>query len=402
MPKPHPLESAPDNPGSLPRDVWVLATIAFCVAVGFGVVVPVLPIFAKSFTESTFKVALVISSFAFMRLVTSPVCAPMITRLGERVVLGAGILIVAASSAACGLAASFWRLQVVRAFGRIGSAMFTVAAMTLLLRTVEPARRGRASAIYSGGFLIGGMAGPAVGALLAAVSITAPFFFYSGTLAIAGMVALALLSCPDGSLARPTPEPMPFAEAIADRRYRAALLTNLAQGWQSIGVRTALVPMFVVETLHRTPSATGTAFAIAAIVQTLALGPSGRAVDTRGRRPMMVFAGVLTGCAAIAMPFSTSIWVLTIILCVYGLGSAAHSTAPTAVLGDVTHGRGGTPVAVFSMVGDLGAIVGPLAAGALDDAYGMPAAFAVGGALLLAGALASALMPATKPAGAAS
>ena len=37
---------------SLPRDVLVLGLIAFCVAVGFGVLVPVLPVFARSLPAS--------------------------------------------------------------------------------------------------------------------------------------------------------------------------------------------------------------------------------------------------------------------------------------------------------------------------------------------------------------
>ena len=51
----------------------------------------------------------------------------------------------------------------------------------------------RAAGFFHGGFLIGGMAGPAVGGLLSAISLTAPFFFYAGTLAVAGTVGLVLL-----------------------------------------------------------------------------------------------------------------------------------------------------------------------------------------------------------------
>ncbi|GAA1398826.1 MFS transporter [Luteococcus peritonei] len=342
-------------------------------------------------------VGMVISAFALMRLVTSPGCSPLIRRFGEHTVLGVGMFIVAASSAAAGLATTFWGLLLMRAVGGIGSAMFTVAAMTLLLRVVDPARRGRASALYSGGFLIGGMAGPAVGGLFAAISLTAPFFVYAATLSLAGIVGLALLSRPEREASGQSTEQMPLAQALGDVRYRAALATNFAQGWQSFGVRSSLVPVLVVEGLHRTPSWTGISFALAAVVQTLALGPVGRRVDTVGRRPMMIMAGLLTGVAAIAMPFSPSIWVLVAVLCVYGLGSAAHSTAPTAAVGDVTRGRGGAPVAVFSMMSDLGAIIGPLAAGALADALGLGAAFAVGGALLLVGAAWSWSMPRERP-----
>ena len=53
--------------------------------------------------------------------------------------------------------------------------------------------RGRAAGFFQGGFLLGGMTGPAVGGLLALISLTAPFFFYAGTLAVAGVVGLLLL-----------------------------------------------------------------------------------------------------------------------------------------------------------------------------------------------------------------
>lgn len=383
----------------MPRDVWVLATIAFCVAVGFGVMVPVLPVFARSFEVTNLMVGAVISAFAAMRLLTSPLCAPLNRVLGERTVLGIGMYIVAASSAAAGLSTSFWQLLVMRALGGIGSAMFTVAAMTLLLGAVAPTLRGRASALYSGGFLIGGMAGPAIGGLLAAISITAPFFFYAATLAAAGTIGLTLLSRRDRSASTDQRPAMPLAEAFQDVRYRAACLTSFAQGWQSFGVRSSLVPVLVVESMGHTPSMTGALFAIAAVVQALALSPVGRAVDTVGRRPMMIAAGLLTGIAALVMPWSAhwtgtaGLVLLGVALCVYGAGSAMHSTAPTAVVGDVTHGRGGTPIAVFQMMSDAGSIIGPLAAGALADAGGMTPGFTIGAVLLLAGAAYSLRMP---------
>ena len=392
-----PPSSVPSRRGlpgqGLPRDVIVLGVIAFCVAVGFGVLVPVLPIFARSFEVDNLMVGAVISAFAFMRLVTSPWCARFNRWLGERAALGIGMFIVAASSAAAGLSQSFWQLLVMRGVGGIGSAMFTVAAMTLLLRAVTPEQRGRASAFYSGGFLIGGMAGPAVGGLFAAISITAPFFFYAATLMVAGVVGLTMLGRTDAGPLQDSRPVMELSEALPDVRYRAALLTNFAQGWQTFGVRSSLVPVLVVESLHQQPSTTGVLFAIAAVVQTIALGPSGRIVDTLGRRPVMVAAGLVTGAAALAMPWAGNVWLLGAVLCLYGLGSAMHSTAPTAVVGDVTGGRAGTPIAVFQMMSDVGAIIGPLAAGALADRGGMASAFTVGAVFLLAGAALSWNMP---------
>ena len=66
---------------------------------------------------------------------------------------------------------------------------------------------------------------------------------------------------------------------LADERFRAACIANFASGWSSMGVRSALVPILVVELLHKEELWTGIAFAIAAVAQTLALGPAGTFVE---------------------------------------------------------------------------------------------------------------------------
>ena len=126
---------------SLPREVLVLGLIAFCVAVGFGVLVPVLPVFARSFGVGNFEVGAVISAFALMRLVSSPLCGRMIERWSERVIMATGIFIVAVSSGLAGISQSYGQLLVLRGVGGIGSAMFTVSAFTLLLTSVEARMR---------------------------------------------------------------------------------------------------------------------------------------------------------------------------------------------------------------------------------------------------------------------
>ena len=92
--------------GRLPREVYVLGLIAFCVAVGFGVLVPVLPVFARSFGVGNFEVGAVVSAFALMRLACSPFCGRLIGVFGERLVLAVGIYVVALSSGLAGISTS--------------------------------------------------------------------------------------------------------------------------------------------------------------------------------------------------------------------------------------------------------------------------------------------------------
>jgi len=382
----------------LPGGIWVLAVVAFLVAVGFGVVYPVLPIFARTFGVSNFLVAMVVSAFALLRLLFAPAAGHLLTRLAERSLLVAGVWIVAASSAMAGLARTYGELLAWRGIGGIGSAMFSISAMGLLLALAPPQRRGRASGLFSGGFLLGGMAGPAVGGLLTGVSLAAPFFFYAGTLAAAGLVALIAL--PRGNVARrnaPEQEPVGFVAALGDPRYRAAVVSAFAHGWQSNGVRSLLVPLVIVEVLAYEPRWTGIAFGIAAAAQAAALPGSGWATDRLGRRPMLVGGSVITAVVGALFALAGSYVLLTVLLCLYGVGVSMASTASQAAVGDALGRRGGTAIAGYQMSGDVGTIIGPLAAGLLADHVSMPAAFWIGAVLLAASAFLAIRMPGGRP-----
>jgi len=377
----------------LGRDVLVLGVVAFFVMVGFGVVVPVLPVYAQSFGVDHVLVGAVLSAFALMRLVASPFVGRMIDLAGERVVLGAGIGIVALSSGLAGVAADYPQLLLLRGLGGIGSAMFTISAMTLLLASTPPHRRARSIGFYQGGFLVGGMAGPAIGGVLSTVSLTAPFFFYAATLAVAGLVGVVLLR-PGGREAAATGEPpTPLREVLRDVRFRAACVASFAQGWSSLGVRSALVPVLVVEVLRGPTAWTGVLFAVAAVAQTVALAPASRYVDRVGRRPAVIGSFAVAAVSLAAVPFAPHVVVLGALLAVYGVATAFMGTAPAALVGDAAGARGGRPVAIFSMCSDVGAIAGPLVAGLLVDSFSYGVAFGVAAALLAAASLAAVRIP---------
>ena len=365
----------------------MLGVIGFFVMVGFGVVIPVLPVFVRDFGVGYAEVGAVIAAFALMRLVAATFVGKLVDWAGERAILAIGIGIVAASTALTGLAQSYPEVLIMRGLGGIGSAMFSISAMSLLLASTAPSLRGRAVGFYQGGFLLGGMTGPAIGGILAAISLRAPFFFYAAMLLVAGVIGVVLLRSPSRqqrAVRDATRAAIPFRVVLSDRRYRAAVVANLAVGWSSFGVRTALVPVLIVEVLHETPLWTGIAIAVAAVVQTITLAPAGRFVDTVGRRPAIVGAFALGGLAMIAVPLAPDIWTLIALVSVYGVASAFMGTAPAAAVGDAAGGRTGQPVAFFSAVSDVGAIVGSLVAGALVDVLGFPAAFGTALAVLFA------------------
>jgi MFS family permease len=399
--------------GGMPREVGVLAVIAFVVALGFGIVAPAIPIFARAFGVGTTAVGLAVSAFAFFRFVSAFSGGALVERFGERLVLTAGLLIVAVTTGLAGLADTFPLFLGLRAAGGVGSAMFTVAALSLLLRVAPPSHRGRAAATWQGGFILGGIAGPAAGGFLAELSPRLPFLVYAGFLLIAGTVALVLLR--PAALPPVTGEPVeagvdetgvdedggaapPAAglrAALRSRAYLAALVANLGVGWVLFGVRNSLVPLYVTEELGRTVAWAGAGLLAGSVAQALGLLRAGRLSDSWGRRPSLLLgAGLATAAIAVlALPPATAAFLLS--MATFGLGASLLASVPAAVIGDVSPARGGRVVAVFQMVADLGAVAGPLVAGWLTDAFSYQAAFGVSAAVLGLGLVAALAMPRT-------
>jgi MFS family permease len=382
----------------------VLAVIAFVVALGFGIVAPAIPLFARSFGVGTTAIGLAISAFAFFRFVSAFGGGTLVERFGERTVLSAGLVIVATTTGVAGLADDFPLFLGLRAAGGIGSAMFTVAALSLLLRVAPPSHRGRAAATWQGGFILGGIAGPAAGGLLAELSPRLPFFLYAGFLLIAGSVSMAMLrpsattheTAPERAGSDPQPDPVRLGAAFRNRAYVAALVANLGVGWMLFGVRNSLVPLYVTEELGRTVAWAGAGLLAGSLAQAVGLLRSGRLADTWGRRPTLVLGAALATASTAALILPPALWIFLMAMAAFGLAASFLGSVPAALVADVSPARGGRVVAVFQMSSDLGAIIGPLAAGWLTDAASYQAAFALTTAVLAAGLVTALTLPRRK------
>jgi MFS family permease len=373
----------------LPREVAVLTAVAFAVAVGFGVVAPAIPVYAREFGVGRTAAGAVISAFAFMRLVSALGSGRLVNRIGERLVLALGIGIVAVSSALAGLAQTYTQLLVLRGVGGVGSAMFTVSAISLLLRVVDSDQRGRATGLWQSGFLIGAIAGPAIGGPLTDISLRAPFFVYAVTLAAAGGIGLIFLGRThllDVEVDDDRPAAtVTLPQALRVSGYRAALVPNLGNGWALFGVRSSLIPLFVTEGMGASPTWTGVGFFVSAAAQGGLLLWAGGFADRVGRRPAMLIGSTVATLSLVLIAASDSLALYVVAMALFGAGSAFLSVAPSAVVGDVASGHGGTVIAAFQMSSDLGAVAGPLVAGRLADNYSFGAAFGVTASVLAAG-----------------
>ena len=373
----------------LPFEVWALVAGAFAVALGYGVVAPAIPQFALEFGVSKFAASAIVSAFALMRLVSAPFAGWIVARIGERLTYTIGILIVALSTGATALAADYTQFSVRRGAGGVGSAMVTVAATALLVKVSPPDSRGRVASLNAAGFLLGSLLGPVFGGVVAGFGLRAPFVFYFFTLLVAAaVVAIALKrSTFAGGLAVGSTDaaPLGLAEALRVPQYRSLLLSVFAFGWASFGVRISVIPIFVAVVYDGNAADAAWVLAGYAAGNALLIFPSGRWTDTVGRKPLLVTGMAVLAASYFVFPASPSLWAAIAIMAVAGAGSALVNPGQQAVLADVLEQRpGGNVVAAYSMMTDLGGVLGPLIAGAILDLAGFGWAFGVTAALIVA------------------
>lgn len=391
----------PAKPGwaKLPFEVWALVAGAFAVALGYGVVAPAIPQFALEFGVSQFAASAIVSAFALMRLAGAPLGGWMVARLGERSTYTIGILLVALSTGAAAFANDYAQFLLLRGAGGIGSAMFTVSATALLVKLSPPDARGRVASLNAAGFLLGGLLGPVFGALVAGFGLRAPFVFYFFTLlAAAAVVAVALrgskLAAAPGKGDAAESEPFLLRDALRVSQYRSLLLSAFSFGWASFGVRISAIPIFVAVVFHGDAAAAAWVLAGYAAGNAALIFPSGRWSDRFGRKPLLVGGTAILAVTYLVFPASSTIWMAIGIMVVAGAGSALVNPGQMAVLADVLQQRrGGSAVAAYSMMSDLGGMLGPLIAGAILDLVGFGWAFGVTAALLAAALIAWLAVP---------
>lgn len=325
--------AAPVNGGArIPGEVWVLVAAAFVIAIGFGLISPVLPSLAQSFGVGAFASSVVVSVFAFFRLVFAPAGGALIARLGERPVYLAGLVIVAVSTGATAFAQDYWQLVIFRGLGGIGSTMFTVSAVALLVRLSPETIRARVSSAYATAFLLGGVGGPVIGGLLGGLGLRVPFLVYAVTLLIAaGIVAVflrhaSLRPAPGG----PVLPSMSVREAWGDSAYRASVGSAFANGWANFGMRNAILPLFAIAVVGKQPWVAGMALAVFAAGNAAGLALAGRRADRIGRKPFIIGGLIISGLATAATGLAQDLTMLVIVSVVAGIGAGALNPAQQA------------------------------------------------------------------------
>jgi MFS transporter, ACDE family, multidrug resistance protein len=373
--------SDPGDPGY--RDILRIPEIraamtgTFVIMLGFGVLSPILPLYARSFGVSLDAVGILIAAFSITRLAVDPFTGTILHRVGERRAVIAGAVVVGATTAVAALAPNYSLLVVFRGAGGAGSAIFFAGLMAYLLRTIPTDRVGRVMGVWYASFNIGIIAGEPLGGVFAHwLGPVSTLWIYAGACFASAAVFSRTMrgdgADASGEMAGERLRPR------WDRPFFTVLVANGAYTWMIAGVYSTLIPLFGNERVGLSALGIGLGLAIASITEFAVLFPAGKATDRIGRKAVLAPSYAVLAVALALWPIASTPVRYMVALGIFGLITGYAGVPQAAMLSDLTtQETRRTAVAAYRFVGDLGFVLGPLVAGFAADRFGYGPAFAL-------------------------
>ncbi len=339
----------------------VLFLVVFVDLLGFGMVIPVMALYARALGASEASTGWLSTLYSLMQLVFAPIWGRLSDRIGRRPVLLLSIAMTAVAFLLYGLAGSFAVLLVSRAFAGAATANIAIA-QAYVADVTPPEERARGMGIIGAAFGLGFVLGPALGGLLSTHSLALP------GLAAAGLSVLNLAGA--AVLLR---EPEHRSAAPVSQRRLATLLDELRKP----GVRRLIVIYFLAVAAFSAMESTYAFLAtnrfglsdrhvayvfayigvLVVVTQGGLIGPLTRAL---GEKRLLVLGAGLQALGLAWLPFASGVSGLLLASAPLSVGSGLASPALSALLSRLSadEDQGGT-LGIGQSAAALGRIVGP-------------------------------------------
>ena len=350
--------------------------LAFC----HGMLIPVLPIYARTFEASYTLIGIILASDGIGTLLGDLPAGILIRKLGRKRVMMIGILFEVLSVLALFWAESIFQVVATRLVTGFGNALWRISRHAYLTDITLPYRRGRAIAVFGGVNRIGSFAGPAVGGALAvAFNLRTPFFVYACLAALAMIASAIFVEGVDGDVTTAPPSKAQSFRLLDIVRAQFRQLTTAGTGQllaqMTRSARPIIIPLYGAEVIGLDVQSLGWILSISSFVDMSMFYPAGQIMDRYGRKYAIVpsFLIQVAGTAAIAQTdsFLGLLAVTSTIGLGNGLGSGTMMTlgadlAPRASMAEF--------LGIWRLIGDVGHVGCPLVVGKLADILNLGAA----------------------------
>ena len=383
------------------RSLAVLFVIVFIDMLGFGMVIPVMALYAEWLGASETWTGLLSAGYSAAQFFFAPVWGRLSDRVGRRPVLLVSIGMTSVAFLMYALAGSFLVLLASRLFAGAATANIAIA-QAYVADVTAPEDRARGMGVLGAAFGMGFVLGPALGGLLSASSISLPGFVAAGLAALNGFAAYLVL-------------PEPLQRSAAGGRAGAARLGALSEELKRKGVR-RLLAIYLITSLAFSAMESTYAFlankryglgvahvswvfayigVIVAVVQGGLVGPLSRRL---GESRLLWLGLGLQAAALVALPNAGGLAGLLAASAPLAVGNGLAYPAMSALLSRQARAedQGGT-LGLGQSAAAVGRILGPEAGTYTFAQFSMAFPYLGGAVLMLAAAVMGATLRVPRP-----
>ena len=365
--------------------------LIFANQLGFGAMVPSLPLYAETFGVSGAAIGLAIGVYGLARFVLAIPSGQISDKWGRKPALAIGGFLSTAGNLLSVYATDYPEFLIARFIAGAGAGMVVTTGSVILADITTPARRGRVIAIYQGTFIFAVGIGPLPGGLLAQnFGLLAPFWFCAFASFIAG--SIALFSVKETShLARQKEIKGTILPSLADqlkilsKNIGFVLVSGIAlsHALTRTGGLFNIIPIIGSFRIQLAYDEIGIALAIGSLLGLCAVYPAGVAVDRWGRKAIIVPFTFVTGISFLLFAVAETFFWFAFANALWGIASGIGGSAPAAYAADsAPPGMNASAMSLFRMLGDIGYVVGPILLGFIVDIHGTNVALYMAASIL--------------------
>lgn len=357
----------------------------FATVTGVGIVVPLLPIYARDLGASGLYIGLIFGSFSLSRTFFLPYFGRLSDKKGRKPFIVIGLFTYALISLAFILSRSVESLIVLRFIQGITSALILPVTQAYVGDITPKGREGFTMGVFNMSIFLGLSIGPLIGGWVHDRFNLQATFVCMAFLALIGFLSSLLLLPPtrsEQSLSRKNGL-ISWAQLLQDKELIGLFLfrfTYLA----CIGIILGFLPVYADSAFSLSSSSIGILVMLGIFVSGLMQIPMGFLADRVNRNLMIITGGLITGIAIFLFEWAGGFWDLFFDNVLFGLGGGISMPALMAlalIKGNNTKAMGSV-MALMTMAHSMGMFAGSILAGLVMDIFQLRQAFFLGSLIM--------------------
>ncbi|MGD9135620.1 MAG: MFS transporter [Desulfobacterales bacterium] len=358
----------------------------FAAVTGVGIVVPLLPIYARDLGASGFYIGLIFGAFSLSRTFFLPYFGRLSDIKGRKPIIVPGFLAYALISMAFLYSTSIDSLIVIRFFHGIASAMLMPVIQAYVGDITQEGREGTTMGIFNMSLFLGLSLGPAIGGILKDHFSLQGAFYCMGLLALIGFFLSLFLLPPTTSerVIRQQKSPFSWKMLFRDRQVVGLFLFRFAYV-VCVGIIWGFIPLLADTEFAASSSAIGLLVMLGVFISGLIHVPMGYLADRISKKLIVTAGGLLISYAIFSFEWAVRVEDLVVATVLFGLGGGISMPALMAMV--VLKGNRinamGSIMALMTVAHSLGMLCGALVGGLMMDFFQLRSAFPLGAVIMV-------------------